>query len=112
MAIPTLDDYTAMLDEACRDYLYETIQYKPASGSYGDEKARVEYQDTTRAFETSQVMVQAIRVSLLKADVPAKPNSLCRLTLPRLSGKIFKPVNIGSDEAGTHWEFDVETVNA
>ncbi|KPL67413.1 hypothetical protein SZ64_04410 [Erythrobacter sp. SG61-1L] len=111
MATPNLDDWTGRLDAACRDFLYETIQYQPAGGSYGAVKARVEYQDATRSFEVSQAIVQAIRVSLLKSDVPAKPGGTCRLMLAKMPGKTFRPVNVGQDEAGTHWEFDVETMS-
>lgn len=107
MAIPNLNDWTATLDEVCRDYLGETIQYKPAGGSFGDVTAHVDYRDMIKAFEAGQAVAQDIGLSLMKADVPAKPTRDCRVQLARLPGLTFRPINVRSDESGTHWECEV-----
>jgi hypothetical protein len=112
MAIPTLDSMTELLDETSRDVLGETIQYKPSGGSYAGLGAHVDYGEATERFEAAQIVTQAIRVSLMKADVPAKPGSAVRVQLAKLAGLTFKPVNVASDSAGTHWEFDLETVSS
>lgn len=110
MAIPNLNDWDDRLDRACRDYLYEPVAYQPAGGGWLTVQARVEYQDATRSFNNSEAIIQAVRVSLLKADVPAKPTKAVRVELGKLDGT-YRPVNVSQDEGGTHWEFDVETVS-
>lgn len=113
MATPNLDDWTDTLDERCRDYLAETIQYA-ADGdtdNYADLKAHVDYRDMVKPLEVGQVLEQDIMVSVLKSDVPVKPGQGVRLTLPKLAGKTFRPVNPRSDESGTGWEFEVQRVS-
>ena len=112
MTVPKLTDFDAMLDQGCRDYLGETIEYKADGGSYTETGAIVDYRDTERSLGSSQAMVQEILVSVLKSDVSVKPNKNCRVKLAKRPGIVFRPVNAGTDDAGTWWEFGVETVSA
>lgn len=112
MAIPNLEDWTDTLDEACRDYLAATIQYKTSvAGTFADLKAHVDYRDQAKVFGNTEVYPQDIMLSVLKSDVAAKPNGNCRCQLPRLSGVTLKPINVRSDDSGTHWEFEVQEVS-
>lgn len=110
--LPNLDDdWTDRIDGACRTFLYEQIQFKPAASTYAGVRATVDYSDAEQTFNGAQVVTQAIRVSLIKVDVPAKPKGTDRITLKRSPGNTFKPVNVASDSSGTHWEFDLEAVS-
>lgn len=110
MPLPTLETLTAGLDRACAQVLGDTIQYRAAGGEYAPIKAHVNYRDMAQAFEAAQAIAQDIMVTLPKTDVPAKPGAADRLTLPRVPGATFKPINVRSDESGTHWEFEVVKV--
>ena len=61
--MPNLEDWTDKLDQTCRDWLYEAVQYQPASGQFGALRAQVEYRDTERAFETAQVIEELIAMA-------------------------------------------------
>jgi hypothetical protein len=100
------------LDAACMAALGDTIRYKPVGGAYRTLSAYVSYADAIRDIETGQMIAQDITVDMLIADVPVKPSGQCRLTLARLSGLTFRPINVRRDNAGTHWQFEVEKVNA
>ena len=60
----------------------------------------------------AQAIEQDIGVQLLKSAVPQKPSGACRITLGKLAGLTFKPVNVRSDTSGNYWEFEVVKVNA
>lgn len=110
MAIPNLADFTDRLDHACRDWLGEVIEYAANGTAFADKRGHVDYRDMVKAMEIAQAIAQDITVSLLRADVAAKPAATARLRLSRHSGKTFKPLNVRLDESGTHWEFEVQEV--
>lgn len=111
MALPTLDSLTAAMDRVCADVLGEAIQYRAAgTAGYSALPAHVDYRDGMLELGGAQLTAQRIRVALLRADVVAKPSRETRLVLPKLAAKIFRPVNVVTDESGTHWEFDCEEV--
>ena len=100
-----------MLDRTCVDVLGDTIQYRAATApAYATLSAYVDYADKPRAIERMEAIDQDIRIELLKDDVPAKPGNLVRIQLPLLPGRTFKPINVGSDESGSHWAFDLKDV--
>lgn len=108
MPLPNLDDWTDRLDERCRDYLGETIQYAASGTIYVPEKAHVDYRDMAQQMQVGEAIAQDISVSLMKSDVPAKPRANTRLQLSKRPGKTYRPINVRSDESGTHWEFEVQ----
>lgn len=111
---PRLEDFTDKLDQTCMATLGETIQYA-ANGviaDLADLDAYVDYRDLQSALDRSEVIRQDIMVTVLKADLPDKPTSAARLTLPRRPDRTFKPANPRSDESGTHWEFEVVSADA
>jgi hypothetical protein len=111
MARPTLDALTPALDRTCADVLGDTVQYAADGVTFAARQAYVDYRDAVKAFEAAQVIEQEITVSgLLKSDVPARPTSAARVTLARLPGPTFQPLNVRTDEAGTGWEFEVKVV--
>lgn len=114
MAIPDLDSLTARLDRTCVNILGETIAYAPngAGPMSPAPRGHVDYRDAIRALDNAQVFEQDITVSILKADVATKPTGAARLQLARISGITFRPINVRTDESGTHWEFEVQITNA
>jgi hypothetical protein len=110
---PTLEDLQDdILDATCMAALGDSIRYKPAGGSYFSIRAYVEYPEAIRDIETGSVIEQDITVDVLMTDVPARPSSACRVRLGRMAGLTFKPINIRRDRSGSHWQFDLEKVNA
>lgn len=93
------------------DIVGDTISYKPDGGSYGDVTCFVDYSDQAISFDGTQVVDQDISIEITKTAVPAKPNANCRIQLPKVSGATFKPVNIGTDQSGNCWKFQVKKVN-
>lgn len=110
MTLPTLDDLTPALDRISVDLLGDPIEYAADGSAFEGATAFVDYRDASKAFEGAQAIEQDVTVSLLKADVPARPAATARLRLPKLAGKTFKPINVRSDTSGTHWEFEVKEV--
>jgi len=111
MTRPTLDALTPALDRTCADILGDTIQYAADGTMFAARQAYVDYRDAVKAFEAAQVIEQDVTVAgLLKADVPARPTSAARITLTRLPGLTFRPINVRTDAAGTGWEFEVTVV--
>ena len=112
MTLPTIEDMEGVLDTSCMAILGDTISYKPAGGSFAATKAYVDHREALRALDNATVIEQAITVQLLMADHPVKPGGGARVTLPKIAGAIFHPVNVRFDASGTHWEFELERVSA
>lgn len=108
----TLEDMQgALLNGPCMAILGDTLKYRPAGGAWLTFKAYVDHRDNQTSLDGSQVMAQDILVQARKADIPVKPGSGARVTLPKVPGKLFKPINVGSDVSGDHWEFSLQAVN-
>ena len=111
MARPSLDDLTADLDRVTTDLLGETILYAADGSTYAGVKAFVNYRDSEKQFEAAEAISQDMTVSgVLKVDVPTKPTTAARITLPRRSGKTYRPSNVRTDDEGTGWEFELKAV--
>jgi hypothetical protein len=102
----------AFLDAPCMAALGDSIGYK-ASGasSFAALHGYVDYRDQVRALEAGQAIEQDVMVQVLRSDVPVRPDATCRITLGRISGAVFRPANVRSDESGRYWEFDVVKTN-
>lgn len=109
MPLPTLESLAPAIDRLCADVLGDTIEYRAVgSPTYAPTRAFVDYRDGTREYAGAQLVMQSPRVTVLKVDVPAKPNRDVRVKLARRAGKMFRPTNVTTDSSGTHWEFDCE----
>lgn len=109
----TLEDFDAGDDAVCDDLVGDTIQYRAAGApSFTTHKAYVDYADSLRSIETGQVIEQDISVELRKALIAAKPTAAARITLARLPGRTFKPVNVRSSSDGAYWIFEVQQIHA
>lgn len=113
MALPRLEDLDAIVNRIVADVVGDAIQYRAAgASSYSTLSAHVDYRDEVKAFDGASAMAQDIRVEMLIADVPVKPNGDVRITLPKRPGKVFKPINANYDQSGEHWAFELKDVPA
>lgn len=113
MPLPDLESLDAGLDEACLSVLGDTIKYTPsATGTELTIKVYTDHRDGQRIFDSAAVIEQDMSIQLLASTVPAKPSSHDRITLPKIPGAKFKPVNVRRDESGNYWEFELKAVNA
>ena len=111
MPLPRLQDVDALLDWVCVNVFGDTILYRIAGAAdFKTIAAHVDYADKLRSIEGVEAVDPDMRVELLKADVPSKPGAVWRIQLPLLPGRLFKPVNVGSDISGSHWAFDLKDV--
>lgn len=102
----------SFLNGPCMEYLGDTIRYKPAGGAWASKHAYVDHADQARSIDGGLVIDQNMTVTVLIEDVPTKPSSSCRVEISRVPGYTFRPVNVGRDQSGTHWVFELEQVVA
>lgn len=105
MAIPTIESLTPLLDEKTVGIAGDSLVYD------GDAmRGFVDYGEQARlgigAIE--QDMVCQIR----RVDVPTRPGSINRITLPAIAGKTFRPSSVQLDDGGTYWVFTLKEVKA
>lgn len=108
----TLEDLESGMDAECMAILGDSITFRPAGGSALAIKAYVNFEDMARSLDGTQAIEQNITVQVRKVDLPAKPRAQDRITLGKVAGKIYQPVNVGQDISGTHWNFELRQVNA
>ena len=108
----TLEDLQgAFLDAPCMAELGDTIGYKAVGATvFKPMHAYVDYGDALRSIDGGQIIDQDISLEALRSDIPVKPSAACRLTLARIPGKTFKPINVRSDPSGRSWLFEVVQV--
>lgn len=111
MPLPRLQDVDATLDWVCANVLGDLILIWLAGATDPLERpAHVYYADKLRSIEGVEAVDQNIRLELRKADAPMKPGKLMRIQLPLLPDRLFMPINVGTDDSGTHWLFDLKDV--
>lgn len=54
--------------------------------------------------------VQDAMLDIDNAKVPGKPGRGWRLTLPRIPGRVFEPIDVERDDIGLRWEFALKDV--
>ena len=108
----TLEDLEAGMDAACMAALGDSITFRPAGGSVLPLSAYVDFEELARSLDGGQAIEQAMTVQILCSDLPARPTGSDRVTLGKVPGKTFKPINVTRDKSGTHWAFDLQAVNA
>lgn len=104
----TLEELTDDIDAICMAELGDTISYVPSGSAALTIKAHPDYADHNRNIGGVDVMEQNIMLAVRKVDVPRKPVSADRVIMPKKPGKIYRPVNVGTDESGTHWMFELQ----
>ena len=110
MPIPNLDDLTDQLDATVSAYLDELISYQLPPAAAVDLRADVNYREHQRDLGGVAAMEQDMMVRLRTSLVAEKPNSNVRIQLTKRPGKTYKPANVGLDDSGTHYEFELAEV--
>lgn len=107
----TLEELESGMDASCMSILGDSITYRPVSGPAKSIKAYVSFEELARALEVGQAIQQAMTCEVQRSDVAVRPSDACRITLAKVPGKTFKPVNVSLDRSGTHWLFELVKVN-
>lgn len=108
---PALEDIAgASLDVPVMATLGDSIQYQAAGGAFVPLRAYVDYADALRDVSTATIIDQDISVEMLVSDLAAKPADADRITLGKLPGLTFKPINVRRSSGGAHWQFEVRQV--
>ena len=110
MTLPTLESMEAELDSNVMAALGDAISYTPSGSSALSIRAHVDYEDGEIAVGGAEAIQPDISVEILKSDLPSRPVSADRITLSKVPGKTFRPVNVSTDKSGTHWLADLREV--
>lgn len=106
-----LEDKEAVLfGTAFDNWNGDSLRYMPVGGAYSDKVGFVDYSDQARSLEVGIVIEQKISVEISKITVPVEPTAACRVQLPKVPGRTFKPINVGGDKSGNCWLFDLQRV--
>lgn len=105
MAIPTLEDMTERLDEGTAMLVGDPLTYDGNTIN-----GFIDHVEMNRG--GIGAIEQDMSVQILRSDIPTRPGSANRITLPKLPGKTFKPVNVRLDDGATFWVFDLKEVPA
>lgn len=109
---PRLEDLQVPIAAGCMERLGDSIAYKAPGGSYVPIRGYVDFGEAARDLETGQIIAQDITVEVTHAAVAVRPTALARVTIDKLPGLTFKPVNVRNSNDGDHWIFEVEKVSA
>lgn len=112
MPLPTLEDFEPRLYRTSIDVLGDSIQYKVAGGAFVAKKVYGEFAEAVRDISSGMAVSQDITCQMLVDDLPRRPIDGDRLTIDRISGATYKPVNVRRSQDGKHWEFEVVKVGA
>lgn len=111
MPFPNLSAFDALLAQTCAAVLGDEIQYRvDGAAEFITLHAHGNYEDQISAFEGSAAIEQDIRLEIPKVNLPIKPNGKARVTLPRVPGRLFRPINVHTDKSGEHWVFELKDV--
>lgn len=105
MAIPTLEDMTERLDEGSAMLVGDSLVYDGTT-----IKGFIDHVEMNRG--GIGAIEQDMSVQIMRSDVPTRPAATNRITLPKIAGKTFKPVNVRLDDGATWWVFDLKEVPA
>jgi len=109
---PRLSDIEPMMNAQCRDVLGHAIYYTPVGGVRRTVYVQGNYEDGAVTAGFSAAVEQKIELMVMKTDVPARPSKGVRITLLRVPGKLYEPVDVQNDETGYHWLFNLKAVPA
>lgn len=98
------------MDAECMTILGDSITYRRASGPTLSLKAYVNFEEVARSIDIGQAIEQAMLVEIRISDLPQRPAPADRITLGKVPGITFKPINVGRDRSGTHWAFELKRV--
>lgn len=105
------DQQGAFLDAPCMDILGDSIAYQTVGGALLPMRGYVDFTEQMLDIATGQAIAQDITVEVRHADVPVRPSAQCRVTIARLLGKTFRPVNVRNSADGNHWIFELEKIS-
>jgi hypothetical protein len=105
-----LADIEPTMNTECRDVLGHAIYYTPVGGARRTVYVQANYEDGEAKGGFSAAVEQKIEIMVIKTDVTAMPGRGVRITLPRVPGKLFEPVDVQNDESGYHWLFSLKAV--
>jgi hypothetical protein len=109
---PRLSDIEPMMHSQCMDANSHDIYYTPVGGSRRTLCVQGNYEDGVVTAGFSAAVEQKIELMVMKTDVPARPSKGVRITLPRVPGKMYEPVDVQDDATGYHWLFNLKAVTA
>jgi hypothetical protein len=108
--VKTLEDLEPGMDAQCMSILGDSITYRRASGSTLSLKAYVNFEEMARSIDIGKAIEQAMTVEVQISDLPQRPAPTDRITLAKVAGRTFQPINVSRDRSGTHWIFDLKKV--
>ena len=107
----SLESLDAALFDTCDQYLGDTITITPQGGAaLPGIKANVAHRDRRADFGISASTVQDAMLDIAMSAVPGKPGKGWRIALPRITGRIFEPIDVQRDDSGLRWEFALKDV--
>ena len=106
----TLEELEPGMDAECMSILGDSITYRRASGPTLSLKAYVNFEEVARSIDIGQAIEQAMTAEIKVSDLPQRPALADRITLAKVSGRTFQPINVSRDRSGTHWIFDLKKV--
>ena len=110
MIYPTLEDCEVQMERLCVDVLGDSAIYTPDGAASATIKVFANFREASRAFDGAQAIEQNMMIQVLVADITSKPVGGDRIALPKIPGKIFKPIGVSRDDSGAYWEFELKEV--
>lgn len=105
MPLPSLATWGPRADAVAQGVLTHTIfiDGKPveAQGTYAEQTVSTGF---------SSALQQESELLIWKSAWPTKPNSSNRIISPKAPGLIFQPIEVRTDDEGTHWIFQLKKV--
>ena len=105
-----LETSTPELDATVVEVLGDTFTYTPAGGSPRARNGFVEYDETRAQGGSAASIAQVMTIEVRRVDIPIRPDAHCRITLPKIPGREYHPINVRLDQSGDWWVFDLKEV--
>lgn len=107
MPLPSVADWGPRADVAAQCVLTHTIlidgRLVEAQGNYAEQTVSTGF---------SSALQQQTELLIWKEAWPVMPNAANRVISPKLPGLVFQPIEVRSDDEGTHWIFQLKKVAA
>lgn len=104
---------SARLGPASAEILGNTIRYTPAVGATVEIPVFVDFGEVASGGGGGAAVSQDIEVEADMEFVPTRPSDACRIvlfTIPSLSTKTYKPVDVRRSDVGDSWLFKLKAV--
>jgi hypothetical protein len=106
-------DFEGLTDKLfglCDQYLGDTVTITPPSGPAIVLKLNATHRDRRADFGLSSATVQDAMLDVDMHKLPGRPGKGWRVSLPRIPGRIFEPLDVERDDSGLRWEFALKGV--